>query len=337
MAWVRTRDLKDGCVTSAKLAEGAVSGSDLADKSVTTDKLGLACRNSSGSPIAAGALVYVTGYNASAGVVNISLADADVAGSKAVWVATAAIADATLGTVGKSYLITGVNTNGATVGDPVYLSTTAGGWTLSAPSGSSARVQIVGRVKVVHASTGQVAIDIAGEDASPGKVGSNDYQAGSVGSAALAASAVGSAAIAAQAVAPVAIANAAQITPVAPGASGALSATNVGVPIVIQLAVADGASGDATFTSVPYKMLITRVEYLKTGGAGNAGNSATLKNGASAITDAMNNASDTGTAYAATLDDAQTTVAANGTLVVTTVRAGGDNACIITVSGYRIA
>lgn len=126
---------------------------------------------------------------------------------------------------------------------------------------------------------------------------------------------------------------------VAPGASRALVAAEVGAPVRLTLAVSDAASGNADFTGVPYKMLVTGVSYLKTGGAGNAGNSITLHNGTAgnAITNAMNNATDTGTAYASTLDDAFTIVAAGATLRAVTVKAGGNNAAILVVDGIRIA
>jgi hypothetical protein len=126
---------------------------------------------------------------------------------------------------------------------------------------------------------------------------------------------------------------------VAPAASRALVAAEVGAPVRLVLAVADAAGGNADFTSVPYKFLVTGVSYIKTGGAGNAGNSITLHNGTTgnAITNGMNNATDTGTAYASTLDDAFTTVAAGATLRAVTVRAGGNNAALLIVEGIRVA
>lgn len=48
-----------------------------------------------------------------------------------------------------------VNTSGAAIGDPVYLSTTAGGWTLTAPAGQQVRV---GVVLAVSASVGRIAL-----------------------------------------------------------------------------------------------------------------------------------------------------------------------------------
>jgi hypothetical protein len=121
-------------------------------------------------------------------------------------------------------------------------------------------------------------------------------------------------------------------------AAGAMTAAMVGIPVVMQFAIADAASGNQDFTGVPYKFRVTEVVYTKTGGAGNAGNSIAMHNGTggNAITDAMNNATDTGTARAATIDDAFWTVSAAATIRFVTVRAGGNNAAVITVFGVRV-
>lgn len=110
-------------------------------------------------------LVYVSGVTA-AGVPVFSLADADVLGGTATWVCTATLASgATSGTkiFRKSALsVATLNTNAATVGDPVYLTstgTTGNTWSLSAPAVGIA-VQVAGRVNVKSATVGQIAWDI---------------------------------------------------------------------------------------------------------------------------------------------------------------------------------
>lgn len=123
----------------------------------------------------------------------------------------------------------------------------------------------------------------------------------------------------------------------APAANRALAASEIGAPVRLVLDVSDGASGNADFTALPYKILVTNVSYIKDGAAGNAGNSMVLHNGTSgsAITDALNNATANGTKSAATLTN--TTVAANATLRVVTVKAGGGNGARILVDAIRIA
>lgn len=116
--------------------------------------------NGTGGSLAAGTLVYLSGWDATTGLPKITKADAD-AGPKtfAQYVLRATIADSASGLAGRAYQLTGQATNGTTVGDPVYLSATAGGWTATIPSGT-AHLQIVGRISVVHASTGKVEFNV---------------------------------------------------------------------------------------------------------------------------------------------------------------------------------
>lgn len=55
--------------------------------------------------------------------------------------------------------VSGIDTSGGAVGDPVYLSTTAGGWTLTRPTGDQF-VQVIGYISVVNASTGRIVFDL---------------------------------------------------------------------------------------------------------------------------------------------------------------------------------
>jgi hypothetical protein len=84
----------------------------------------------------------------------VALGDDDAAVSKAgvLFIADGTIPDAGYGEVVVWKVLTGVNTNGSTLGNPVYLSATAGGWTLSDP-GSGRRV---GSVVAVDATDGAV-------------------------------------------------------------------------------------------------------------------------------------------------------------------------------------
>lgn len=119
--------------------------------------------NKTGGPLAKDALVRVSGWDATAGKFTIVLADADAsAGSGADYVLLAAIADNAEGIVYKMGLSAAtLNTNAAgAVGDPVYLSTTAGGWTLTAPTGNDDIVQEVGTVRVKSATVGQIAWNV---------------------------------------------------------------------------------------------------------------------------------------------------------------------------------
>ena len=139
-------------------APDTIQSSEIDAGAIRPGQLGLAVINKTGSSIAANALVAVAGLDTTSGNPKIVLADADVAAHDDVWVTTAAIANNASGVVYKGALSpASLNTNSAsTAGDPVYLSTTAGGFAHSAPSASNSRVQPVGFVVVKSASVGQI-------------------------------------------------------------------------------------------------------------------------------------------------------------------------------------
>jgi len=134
--------------------------------------------------ITAGQLVYVSGYDSTNTQFKLKVADADAAASARdlYFVPTAILDTATDGVGYKTGALTAQNTDSASaVGDPVYLSETAGGWTLTAPSGAADHVVEVGTVAVKHASTGVVHFDLTGEsglnlkDAPEAAVADGDY------------------------------------------------------------------------------------------------------------------------------------------------------------------
>ncbi len=131
--------------------------------------------NETGGTLAAGSLVYFSGYDEATGKRNIVLADADGATGirQADGVLRAALDTATEGQVFSDYRLTSQDTSGGAEGDPVYLSATAGGWTRTKPTGADDLVQVVGHIAVVHASAGVVEINL---DGSPEKIGTDQLQ-----------------------------------------------------------------------------------------------------------------------------------------------------------------
>lgn len=111
-----------------------------------------------------------------------------------------------------------------------------------------------------------------------------------------------------------------------------------GIPVMHRVAVADGATGDVDVT-LTHKTLVTDVWLVKTAGAGGASDTITVKNGSTAITDAMSiNVADKVVVRAGTIDDAAHEIAAAGTLRVTRTKASANNvACVVYVLGLRVA
>jgi len=144
--------------------------------------IGLDVRNVTGAPLAAGDLVAISSWNEANTRFTIAKADADAAtGRRADYVLSAAIADVSNGTVVKAFRKTGVDTSAGVVGDPVYLSATAGGFTLTAPTGDSVQ-QVVGRIAVA-AVAGVIEFNLL--DREDRKIGKTDMQLASVDTAIL--------------------------------------------------------------------------------------------------------------------------------------------------------
>lgn len=113
------------------------------------------------------------------------------------------------------------------------------------------------------------------------------------------------------------------------------------VPLLHRVDVADGATGDID-TVLTHKTRVLDVWLVKTGGAGHASeDTITVKNGATAITDAIAvGAADKAIKRAGTIDDASWEIAAAGTLRITRTKgAGGGNnvQCTVYVLGLRVA
>lgn len=132
--------------------------------------------NKTGSDIAADKLVALSGYDVTSKHPKIVLADADSVGlATDVFVTAKAITNGNKGMVFKGATSAAtLNTNFGTVGDPVYLDTTAGAFTGTAPVAGNARQLIVGYTMVKSATIGQIRWDIK----PPSLIGSLDMQAG---------------------------------------------------------------------------------------------------------------------------------------------------------------
>ncbi len=130
-------------------------------------------KNETGGTLTRGALVYASGIDAASGLTNVVKADANAAGREAQWIVlSASVLNGGVGVLGKRCRLTGQNTNAVTSAeDPIYLSETAGGWTVTAPTAADSIVQILGWVEVKHASTGVVELRIP---ESPVQIGVNE-------------------------------------------------------------------------------------------------------------------------------------------------------------------
>lgn len=307
--------------------------------------------------LAKGDAVYISSCTAT-GVPIVTPADADASGKAAVFVVTdATILSGAQGTVALTGLSAAtLNTNAATVGDPVYLSTTGtttNTWTLTAPTGAGARVQKIGQVNVKSATVGQIAYNLTG--ATTQSFGTNELQAQSVTMPKLARGTNGQIIVANTGADPAyvsmsgdatlsaagALTIGAAITPAkvtavtgTPIAPGAIAAGSGAVPYQIVLACTNIATGDLTWTGFPFKFFVTGVTVIKTGAAGAC--TYIVKNGSpgTAITNAMATVNDTDTVYCNVIDDAQNSIAAAASVTVSIVRTSGDSRAMIVLNGF---
>lgn len=135
----------------------------------------LTVRNASGLAMDKADLVYISGYNAGDDCPEVTLADADDPMKLATHVLLADIADGSTGDVA-AYAVVVDDTSGLSVGDPLYLSATAGDWASSSPTGDAQTVQVIGVVQTVGASgtvvftPGMATVDSFGVNVLPANV-----------------------------------------------------------------------------------------------------------------------------------------------------------------------
>lgn len=282
---------------------------------VRTEHLGEFVKNGFAGTLSKGTLVYISAASTRAGTEAVTrvtaptVTKADANGTApanvALYVVLKDIPQDGYGLVGKKLLFDMDTSAYALEGVPGYLSETAGAATATEPTAAASTSQVVGHVVGTPGTSGQFLYDLT-----------------------IPAKRVG---------ATVSGATVADTTIGAVGAR-ALTAAEFGVPVQLVLEVGDVATGNVDFTGCPYKLFVTNVETTQVG-AGNAGNSITVHNGTTgnAITDAMNNATDTGTDQAATLHATHRTIAAGATIRIAVVKAGGASSAKIVITALRIA
>lgn len=149
--WADALDTSGSGIASVAADTTPQLGGDL---DVNGNGLGFLGSNSTGGTLTAGTLVYRDAADNS-----IDEADADGSGTMPIaGMVSNDIANSASGIVVTHGFVSGVDTSGLSVGDPIYGSATAGAFTGTAPT--SGTIQEVGRVVTVHASTGIVYIDI---------------------------------------------------------------------------------------------------------------------------------------------------------------------------------
>lgn len=117
-------------------------------------------RNETGATLTKGTVVYVSGASSNKALVTKAIATGDPTSAGTYGLVQADILHNHNGTVVIGGIISGLNTDGYTNGDKIYLSpTTAGGWTTTKPSAPNHLVYI-GTITYVHANQGAIQLRI---------------------------------------------------------------------------------------------------------------------------------------------------------------------------------
>jgi hypothetical protein len=152
-------------------AKGYLNSRDIMPRAIQPYHEGLRVENAFAGTLTAGTLVYVSGVNTTStdlnilGMPQVTKADADAAApaNVATYVVTESIPQSGYGIVARAFTQINVDTSAYTaVGDPVFLSATAGNTFPSDPSVTSslATGQRVGYVKVKSATVGEIVYDL---------------------------------------------------------------------------------------------------------------------------------------------------------------------------------
>jgi hypothetical protein len=115
--------------------------------------------NGTGSTIAKGSVVAVTGAQGQRPSVVLADADSENTSSNTLGIAAEDILNGAEGFIATFGLVRGLNTSGFTAGAPIYLSQTAGGFTSTRPT-APAHTVTLGWVIKVNASSGEIFINI---------------------------------------------------------------------------------------------------------------------------------------------------------------------------------
>ena len=119
----------------------------------------LKVKNATGSTLSKGSVVYINGAQGQNPTVALADADAEGTSSKTFGFVAEAILDTEEGFVITEGIIRGVNTDGFTEGNPVWLSSTAGGYTQTMPA-EPAHSVFLGYAVKAHLTAGEIIVKI---------------------------------------------------------------------------------------------------------------------------------------------------------------------------------
>jgi hypothetical protein len=119
-------------------------------------------KNATGSTLPKGSVVYIAGADSSANVVTVELADADTeaTSSKTYGILKQDLTTGSFGYVVNEGTVEGLDTSAATVGQSVWLSSTAGGFVFGSPPAKPAHAVYLGVVSRSQSNNGKIQVKV---------------------------------------------------------------------------------------------------------------------------------------------------------------------------------
>jgi hypothetical protein len=142
----------------SKIGDGSTTWTALPYASVS--RITEEVKNSTGSTIGKGKVVYISGATGDNALITLSDADSEATSSKTLGLTAASIADGATGMVVCEGLLSGVNTGSATAGQSVWLSSTAGEFVFNAPPAKPAHSVYLGVVIRAHSVNGEILVKV---------------------------------------------------------------------------------------------------------------------------------------------------------------------------------
>ena len=181
-------ELADSAV-DARTNQDLFTTSDVEFNRVTSNLVGsvhFTAKNDEGGTLAIGDVVYIKGISGSGNIPTVAKADADDATKMpAFGIVSSDANDGANVTVTTFGEIANINTSTLSLGDTLYVSTVAGSFTATKPTGESSLLQNVGQVTRVHASTGSIKVLGAGRTAATPNLDQNNIFIGNASNQAI--------------------------------------------------------------------------------------------------------------------------------------------------------
>lgn len=131
-----------------------------AGAATTAEALRTYVKNSSGSTITKGQVVYVTGADGTNALIGLATASTEVGSSKTLGIAASTMTNNAFGYIIENGQISNVDTSAAAAGDSVWLGNAPGSYTFANPPAKPSNSVYLGVVTKANPSTGEILVKV---------------------------------------------------------------------------------------------------------------------------------------------------------------------------------